>query len=173
MTLEELFSDPSLKVKDRSAKLRGLLTTGEIKVPALIAFAEKAKGPVKATCIEGLEYVTKTRPEFLPGTALDFCLRSLKDKEPRVKWEAARTIANTIKLHPSRAEEAVSALMPNTGYDGTVVRWSTAHALASVIGMRTALNSKLIPKVQAIAAKEEENSIRRIYEAALKKAMKG
>lgn len=173
MTLEELFADPSLKAKDRSAQLREMLLDGSVKVPALIAFAEHAKGPVKATCIEGLEYVTKTKPEFLPEAALDFCLRALKDKEPRVKWEAARTIANTIQRFPARAEEAVKALLPNASYEGTVVRWSAAHALAKVISMRTPLNRTLIPKAEAIVERETENSIRKIYEATLKRAAKG
>lgn len=173
MTLEELFSDPALKAKDRSAQIRELLMDGKVRVPALIAFAEHAKGPVKASCIEGLEYVTKTKPEFLPEVALDFCLRALKDKEPRVKWEAARTIANTIQLFPTRAEEAVKALLPNTSHQGTVVRWSAAHALARVLSMRTSLNSTLIKKSEDILKRETENSIRKIYEAALKKAAKG
>ena len=173
MTLEELFADPLLKAKDRSAHLRVLLLEGTIKVPALIAFAEKAKPVVKATCIEGLEYVTKAKPEFLPEAALDFCLRALKDKEPRVKWEAARTIANTIQRFPARAEEAVKALLPNASYEGTVVRWSAAHALAKVISMRTPLNRTLIPKAEAIVERETENSIRKIYEAAIKKSGRG
>lgn len=172
MTLEELFADRTLKVKDRSAQLHGMLGENRLDLNALIAFAEMADAATKATCIEALEYTTKKKPEFLTDAALDFCLRSLKDKEPRVKWESARVIANTIQLYPGRTEEAVAALLPNTSNDGTVVRWATAHGLAKVISMRTSLNGKLVPKVKAILKKEEEISIRKIYEAAIKKASK-
>lgn len=172
MTLEELFADRTMKVKDRSAQLHGMLGENRLDQTALITFAEKADAAAKATCIEALEYATKKKPEFLTGAALDFCLRSLQDKEPRVKWESARVIANTIHLFPDRAEEAVAALMPNTSFDGKVVRWATAHGLARVITMRKSLNGELVPKVNAILKKEEENSIRKIYEAAIKKATK-
>ena len=90
MTLEELFADKSLKSKDRSAQLQRLLDDDEVEQPALIIFAGNAKAPVKATCLEGLEYVTKTRPVFLTAAALDRGLRSWADKEPRVKRESAR-----------------------------------------------------------------------------------
>lgn len=172
MTLEELFDDQSLKAKDRSAHLQRMLDGGEVKQAALITFADGAKATVKATCIEALEYVTKTKPVFLTEAGFDLCLRALADKEPRVKWEAARVIGNTIHRFPKRADEAEQALLAQAGHEGTVVRWSAAYALGQLIGMRSPLNKKLVPKVEAIAKSEEKNSIRKIYEAAIKKAAK-
>ena len=169
MPLEELFADRSLAAKDRSARLAHLLEVGEVKGPALIAFAEQAKPPVKATCLEGLEQVTKARPRLLTEAGLDLCLRALSDKEPRVKWEAARVIGNTIHQFPKRAEEAVNALRGNVAHEGTVVRWSMAYALAQVILLRTPLNMWLLAEVASIIKKEEKSSIRKIYEAAIKK----
>lgn len=173
MTLEELFADKSLKSKDRSARLQRMLDDGEVEQSALIVFAGNAKAPVKATCLEGLEYVTKTRPVLLTAAALDLCIRSVADKEPRVKWEAARVIGNTIHRFPERAEEAMEALLPQAGHEGTVVRWSAAFALGQIIGMGTALNRTLVPKAQEIGKDEEKNSIRKIYEAAIKKSGRG
>lgn len=173
MTLEELFADKSLKAKDRSAQLQSMLDTGEVKQAALITFAANAKPPVKATCLEALEYVTKTKPVFLSEAAFDLCLSALADKEPRVKWEAARVIGNTIQHFPKRAEEAMNALLPQADHEGTVVRWSAAYALGQLIGMRLPLNKQLVPRSEAIARGEEKNSIRKIYEAAIKKAAKG
>ena len=173
MTLEELFADKSLRSKDRSAQLQRMLDDGEVEQPALIIFAGNAKAPVKATCLEGLEYVTKTRPVFLTAAALDLCLRSLAEKEPRVKWEAARVIGNTIHRFPERAEEAMDALLPQAGHEGTVVRWSAAFALGQLIGMNTALNRTLVPKAEELAKGEERNIIRKIYQAAIKKSARG
>ena len=172
MTLEELFDDQSLKAKDRSAHLQRMLDGGEVKQATLITFADGAKAAVKATCLEGLEYVTKTRPTFLSEAGLDLCLRALADKEPRVKWEAARVIGNTIHRFPKRAEEALEALLPQATHEGAVVRWSAAYALGRLIGMRSPLNKKLLPKVEAIAKGEEKNSIRKIHEATIKMASK-
>lgn len=169
MTLEELFADKSLKAKDRSAVLQRMLEAGDVKQPALVTFAASAKGPVKATCLEGLEYMTKAKPAYLNEGALDFCLSALADKEPRVKWEAARVLGNTIHRFPKRAEEAMDALLPQASHEGTVVRWSAAFALGQLIAMGTPVNKTLVTKVAAIAKGEEKDSIRKIYEAAMKK----
>ena len=170
MTLEELFTDKSLKAKERSAQLQRMLDHGQVKQAALITFAGNAKAAVKATCLEALEYVTKTKPVFLNEAAFDLCLRALADKEPRVKWEAARVIGNTVHRFPERAEEAMEALLPQAGHEGTVVRWSAAYALGQLIGMHLPLNRELVPKAEAIAKGEEKNSIRKIYDAAIMKA---
>lgn len=172
MTPTELFADRTLKPKEKVEMLARLLAEKSIKVPELIAFAEGQKAAVKASCIEALEHLTKSQPKALPESGLDLCLRSLGHKEPRVKWESARVIGNCIQAFPKRAEEAMDALLPNAGHEGTVVRWSAAYALAQIILLRTPLNKKLIGQAAAIIKKEEKNSIRKIYEAAIKEAAK-
>ncbi len=169
MSIAELFADRSLKPKEKVELLARLLAEMTINIPELIAFTEGQRPPVKASCIEALERLTSTRPEALPEAGLDLCLRSLGDKEPRVKWESARVIANSIQHFPKRAEEAVKALLGNVHHEGTVVRWSAASALAQVIVMKTPANKMLLPEVAAIIKREEKNSIRKIYEAAVRK----
>lgn len=127
---------------------------------------------MKASCIEALEHLTRTQPKALLEAGLDLCLRSLADKEPRVKWESARVIGNSIPHFPKRKDEAVKALLANAEHEGTVVRWSAAFALSQVILMKTSANKKLLPTVEAIIQKEEKSSIRKIYAAAIKRATK-
>ncbi len=172
MTITELFADRTLKPKEKVEMLARLLTEKNIKASELLSFAEGQKPPVKASCIEALEYVTRTQPKALPEAGLDLCLRSLADKEPRVKWESARVIGNCIQAFPKRADEAAKALLANADHEGTVVRWSAASALGQIILMRTPLNKKLVGQAEAISKKEEKNSIRKIYEAAIKRAAK-
>jgi hypothetical protein len=51
-----------------------------------------------------------------------------------------------------------------------VVRWSAAMALGEIIKFKTTVNKNLIPAVDGILKREEKNSIKKIYLAALKKA---
>lgn len=172
MTLDELFKDKNLKTKEKTEMLAQWLSDGSLPADELLAFAEKAKEGVKATCIEAMEYVTKQNPAWADVAVLDFVTGALADKAPRIKWEAARVIGNTAKLFPANLEKAVDALLANTEHEGTVVRWSAAYALGEIIKLKTPLNAGLIPAAEAVCTREEKNSIRKIYLEALKKAQK-
>ena len=52
--LTELFADKSAKPKEKTEQLKTLLAEKKIKTSELIAFAEKSKDPIKASCIEAL-----------------------------------------------------------------------------------------------------------------------
>ena len=172
MPIEQLFKDKSLKPKERTEQLCALVSDQSVSISELIAFAGKAKDPVKATCLESLEYATKTNPATITADALSFAISSLAEKAPRVKWESARVIGNTIHLFPEKIDDAVTRLLDNTENDGTVVRWSAAYALSEILKLKTAINSHLIPAAETIAAREEKNSIKKIYLEALKKIKK-
>lgn len=55
-------------------------------------------------------------------------------------------------------------------HEGTVVRWSAAFALGETIKLKLPLKKNLIPFAEEIALNEEKNSIKKIYQAAIKKA---
>ena len=169
MQIEQLFNDKSLKPKERTEQLSKLVLEHVVSVEELMKFAGKAKPPVKATCIESLEFATRTNPGIVTRDALDFVLNSLSDKAPRVKWESAKVTGNCIHLFPGKIDDAVKKLLDNTEDEGTVVRWSAAFALSQVLKMKTKINDQLIPAVEAIIEREEKNSIKKIYLDALKK----
>jgi hypothetical protein len=52
------------------------------------------------------------------------------------------------------------------------VRWSAAYALGQIMLLKLPVNKGLIPAAEAICAREEHNSIRKIYLAAIKKVSK-
>ena len=81
-------------------------------------------------------------------------------------------IANTAHLFPRLLKKAVANLLDNTEYSGTVVRWSAAGALSKIIQCKTGINKDLIPAIEAIEKREDDNAIKKIYLQGLKKAVK-
>ncbi len=169
MPLSTIFNDKTLKPKERTEQIAKLITENTLNQVDLIAFAVKAKEPVKATCIESLEFATQANPGLITFDTLHFVINSLQDKSPRIKWESAKVIGNTIHLFPGDIELAVGKLLINTEDTGTVVRWSAAFALNQIIKLQTEINEHLVPAAEAIIAREEKNSIKKIYQEALKK----
>jgi HEAT repeat protein len=92
----------------------------------------------------------------------------LTEKAPRIKWESAKVVGNIAHLYPDKLDEAIKNLLINSEHTGTVVRWSAAFALGQIIKLRTSRNRNLIPAIESICKREEKNSIKKIYIAALK-----
>lgn len=170
MTINELFANKTLKPKEKTERLCQLLDAGDIRVNDLITFADRAKDAERATCIESLEYMTQKDASAIDVKVLEWVVAQLNAKAPRIKWESARVIGNTIALHPKIAERAIPGLLDNTTNDGTVVRWSAAYALGEILKLKLPINQTLLPAINKIMDQEEKNSIKKIYAAAIKKA---
>lgn len=170
--LSALFADRLVKPKDKVEEVAKALLAELLNVSELISFASTAKDPVKASCIEAIERLASDSPANVPAAAVDFCIASLSDKAPRIKWESAKVIGHCIHKHPKKVSDAVKALLDNTEHEGTVVRWSAAYALSRIAAMGLPLNRTLIPAMEAIAAREEKNSIRKIHLEAIKATRK-
>jgi hypothetical protein len=166
--MEELFKNKEIKPKEKTETLSEWLLVGTVSSAELADYAAKAKEPVKATCIEAMEFATKQKPEIATEHMLVFVTGTLTGKAPRVKWESAKVIGNIAHLFPNKLDEAINNLLVNTEHEGTVVRWSAAYALGEILKLKTAHNTGLIPAVEAICQREEKNSIRKIYQAAFK-----
>lgn len=169
MDIQELLNNKSKKPKEKTEILCAAVASKEISVNELLDFAAKSKDPVKATCIEALEFATKQDQSVADKAVFSFVTESLSAKAPRVKWESAKVIGNTASLFKKDLDAAISKLLVNTEDEGTVVRWSAAYALGEILKLNTAYNTDLVPAVKAIAEREEKNSIKKIYIAALKK----
>jgi hypothetical protein len=172
MTIESVFKDKLIKGKDKTMMICNWLLEGQLPVEELLAFAENQKSAIKATCIEAIEQASKQRPEIVTESVFIFVIKTLTEKEPRVKWESARVIGNTAHLFIALLDKAIDHLMQNTKHDGTVVRWSAAYAIGEIIKLKTKHNKELITQVTAIIEAEEKNSIKKIYLTAIKKAAK-
>ena len=171
MEFKEFLEDKSVKPKLKTEAMGKWIVNGYKKVSELIEFAQTAKDPIKATCIEALEYATKMNPAIATPECLDFVTAALLEKAPRVKWEAAKVVGNIAHLYPNDLDVAIGNLLENTKHTGTVVRWSAAFALGKIIMMKTPLNAELVPRLEAICEQEEKPSIKKIYLDALKKSV--
>lgn len=170
INFQEILSDKSTKPKAKTECISNWLMENPSQLHQLISFASSAKDPARATCIEAIEYVTKTNPEAANEDCLKFVTQSLLCKAPRVKWESARVIGNTAHLFAGKLDEAITNLLVNAEHPGTVVRWSSAYALGQIIKMKSKRNELLLPAIETICNREEKNSIKKIYVDALKKA---
>lgn len=172
MDLPDLFSNKNLKSKAKTEIVSSWLLDKTINADELTAFAQEAKDPIKATCIEALEYATQKNPTIATAKTFQFVTQSLAAKTPRVKWESARVIGNAAHLFTDELEEAIKLLLINSEHEGTVVRWSAAFALGEILKLNTKNNALLIDAAKAIINREEKNSIKKIYLEAIKKLRK-
>lgn len=170
MSIADLSADKALKAKAKTEILSGWLLDKKITADALTAFAAEARDPVKASCMEALEFATRQNPAIGNKECFRFAILSLSAKAPRVKWESAKVIGNTAHLHAGNLDGAILGLLQNSEHEGTVVRWSAAFALGEILKLRTKHNTDLLPALEAICQREEKNSIRKIYLDAIKKA---
>jgi hypothetical protein len=168
MDLKQLFADKTLKPKQKTEVLAMAIQKNEISLNDLLVFATSSKDVNKATCIEAVEITTEKNPELVNEKFFDFALSEIASDSPRVKWEATRVIVNTIHLFPKKQKITIHELMKNTTYDGTVVRWSTAYAFASILKTGSEESKAIIPELKKVVNNEEKNSIKKIYEKALK-----
>lgn len=168
MVIEEILKDKSLKAKGKVEELSKALLEGKIKMDDVIKAAENAKDSEKGTCIESLEFATRTKPEISTLKCFHFAVKCLADKAPRVKWEAAKVIGNIARLYKTKLDDAIHRLLVNTEDPGTVVRWSAVYALSKILACKTKRNADLIPAIEAIIKREENKAIKKMYLAGLK-----
>ena len=103
---------------------------------------ETAKDSEKATCIESLEFASRKMSGIINEKCFQFVVKNLVEKAPRIKWESAKVIGNTVHLFKNQLEDAIENLLKNANHEGTVVRWSSAFALGEIIKLKT----EYIPK---------------------------
>lgn len=169
MDLDKILNDKTVKPKEKTETISRALLDKKITLNNLIKFAKTSKDPVKATCIEAIEFATKIDPGLATSECLNFVSDSLAEKAPRIKWESAKVIGNIASVFPDQLDTAVKNLHINTEHTGTVVRWSAAFALGEIIKTKHKKIKDLIPALEAVCVKEEKNSIKKIYLAAFKK----
>lgn len=168
MKIEELLNDKDLKPKVKTETLSKWVLDKKISTDELLAFAQTAKDSPKATCIEALEYATKINSAIANEKCLQFVSKTLAEKAPRVKWESAKVIGNIAHLFPTKLDKAIDNLLSNSEHTGTVVRWAAAFALGEIIKLNTQLNKELLPAIDAIIKREDRDSIKKVYQKALK-----
>lgn len=172
MTLEQIFADKTIKAKAKVKLIGEWLLEGALPIDELLAFSENQTKPIKGSCIEAIEYATKKQPEMADEAVFTFVTKSLKEDEPRIKWESAKVIGNIAKLFPTDLSDAIKNLLKNAKSDGTVVRWTSAFALGEILKLKLAYNITLIPKIEKLSDTEADNGVKNKYLGALRKIKK-
>lgn len=169
MDIQATLADKHLKAKGKVEAIATMLLNKELSVGELIRHANGAEAKAKGTCIEAIEFATRARPEIAPAACLDFVAEALLDEAPRVKWESAKVVANIAHLHPGRLTDSVRNLLANSEHSGTVVRWSAVRALGEIVKLRTRHNRTLIPALEALLKRgDEDRAVVKICQSALK-----
>ena len=121
VTLQEILADKTIKAKTKTEMISNLLLSGKIGMQELVTLAGDSKDPAKATCIEALEFASRQQPDVVNLKTFQFVVQSLASKAPRVKWESAKVIGNTVRLFPDKLDDAIKNLLDNTESDGTEI----------------------------------------------------
>lgn len=170
MNISDILNDKTVKPKEKTEALSQLILDNKIDLNDLIEFADTAKDPIKASCIEAIEFATKQQPTIANKKVFQFVTKTLTAKAPRVKWESAKVIGNTAHLFSDNLDDAITNLLNNSEHEGTVVRWAAAFALGEILKLKTKHTKNLLPAFEAIIDREEKNSIKKIYISAIKKS---
>lgn len=167
--LNNLFSNKNVKAKEKVVQLVRLLQSNTIKKEELIEFANQTNAVNKASCIEAIEKVTHENSAFCDELIWAFVTDSLLDKEPRIKWESARVIANSAKECVHISDTTLKNLFTNIRHEGKVVRWATAMAICSIALQSKSESGFWKTELKRLTELEMENSIRKIYTNTLNK----
>lgn len=157
-----------LKPKEKTVKLAQNLKSDPKAMEDLLDFWNSAKDAEKGTLLSAVTLIVSQNPEFI-GDHLDFVIAQIGHKAPRVKWESAEIVGHTSKIFPEKVMTAIPALLANTSFDGTVVRWSAAFALSEIVKNVPASRDQLLPEIEKILERETNNGVRSLF---LKGALK-
>jgi hypothetical protein len=172
MTITELLNDKTKKIKEKVKTIGKWLLDASLSTDELMVFAEKAKDPQKATCIEAIEFATRQNATIANESVFAFVTKMLTENAPRVKWDSAKVIANTAHLFPAKLNKAISNLLTNSKDNSTVVRWASAFALGEILKLKTKYNKDLLPNLETICDTEQDTGVKKKYLDAIKKTNK-
>lgn len=156
-----------LGAKKKVKALAEALLNGSLDCPAFARALPALADTDRATVVESLESASRQRPELVDRKVFAVLIECLSDDAARVRWEAARTVANVAAQHRDSLGSAVDALLANTTHDGTVVRWATAQALAAILRAGYT-EGDLDTRIRDLAAREQDNGVRAVYDKALR-----
>ncbi len=165
--ISELFEDKNTKAKDKVTGLAGYIIAKKVSIGDVLKFAEKKKEPIVASCVEALEIVSREAPQLITREVIAFVSKCLSAKAPRLKWESAKVLGNSAADHVGDYKDAIPSLIELTEFEGTVVRWSAAYAIAAIIQHKSKWQAELVKLAEHLAEHEEKGSIAKIYKKAV------
>lgn len=165
-TIEQIFKS-NKKPKEKIDLLAGNIKKTPKLIDELMDYFTVGTKAEKGSCFEVLKYVSESNPEIvLPH--LDFVIKLINDKEPKIRWQTARVVGNMAQKFPDKVAKAVPKLLINTKDKGTVAKWCAAFALTEIAKNNTKLQKELVSKMHSILKAEKNNGVKNVYIKALK-----
>ncbi len=157
-----------LKGKGKVIALAQAILDAKITVSEILEYLKIAKKGEKGHLIESCEIISTENPALLlPHLVTIIAL--IYDQDPRVKLESAKIVGNLAPTYADLLLTAIKPLKHNALDDGTVVRWSAAFAICSLVLHNQDAFLELQDFIEKIIETEMNNGVKNQYIKALKK----
>ena len=155
------------KPKEKTAELVEAVVRKEIPTREFLDFFRNASKTERGPCADAMKHISEKSPELL-APLIDELIPCITDPLPRVKWGVQEAIGNLSGRYPQDAARAVPKLLLNTEDPSTVVRWCAAYALSEIAKHNATIRKTLVPKIENILKREENNGVRMVFVKTLK-----
>ncbi len=170
MDIIKILDNKSLGPLEKRAEIDEAIRTNLITIKDIHAFSTTLDDKKMAVVLEAMEAVSNRNPEIADLEWLRFAEGFIPAKSNSLKREASRIIGNIAHLFPDDLGVAIPRLIENMSDDGTVVRWSSAYALARVVAIPQYANSELYETLTTLSEQEHNNGVKNQLLGGLKKA---
>ena len=172
MDIIKLLADKTKKPLERRMEIEELLKGGFLTIDNLAAMKDGLDEKSAGLLLEAMEAVTNNNPAIANKKWLSFAEPYITSKNNSAKREAARIVGNIAHIVPDGLDPIIQKLIANTEDAGTVIRWSSAYALAKIILVPDYANTDLYGILTLLYDKEKDNGVKNQYLNGLKKAKK-
>ncbi|MCL1972660.1 MAG: hypothetical protein FWG57_06705 [Endomicrobia bacterium] len=172
MNIISLLDNKLIKSVEKREKIAESIRKKLITIKEIKKLEDVLDHKKMALVFEAMEAVSSEKPEISNKDWLKFTKGFVESKSNSIKREASRIVGNIAHLFPSELDAIIQSLMKNTKDEGTVIRWSSAYALARIIQIPKYANSKLFDVLTDLCGKEKENGVKNQLLNGLKKAKK-
>ena len=155
--IRDVISNKSLKPSERVSVLNQII---ENDLTLFLDEMSQLRPVDSARAMEALELYTRTNSVAEIERVHDLVSKGIMQSNNALVRESCRVIAN-IASADLNYDSIAARLLELTEHAGTVIRWAAATALVSLAENHPSL--RLQEVFDSIAAREEKNSIRKIY----------
>ena len=170
MSIINILNDNSLTSIEKRTRIENSLRTKDVLIKEIELTEKSLDDKQLAIVLEAMELVTRKNPEISDKKWLEFNQKFLSSTSNNLKRESARVIGNIAHLFPNNLEPAIKELLKNLKDPGTVIRWSSAYAFASIITIPNHANSSLYQTISRICEQEENSGVKNLLLKGLKRA---
>ncbi len=172
MGLIEILYLKDTKALEKRAQIVEAVYGGSIDIDQIREQSANLDDKKIAIVLEALEEVTRSKPDISTIEWLRFAAQYIEAQSNNLKRESSRIVGNIAHLFENDLTISIQKLLQNTNNEGTVVRWSSAYALAKIIVLPQFACCPLFDQLTEICEREANNGVKNQYIKSLNKAAK-